>query len=191
MPPKAKFTKEEVIAAALDVVRERGEQCLTARELGARLNSSARPIFTLFSGMDEVLCGVKRAARDLYNAHYIAEGLKEPLAFKGVGRAYLRFAQEENQLFRLLFMQKMQTPLESVLPALDENYPLILTSITNAYGVSEAQAEAIYSHLWVYTHGIATLAVTGLCTFTQEKTDGMLTEVFTALIARVKGEQPL
>ena len=52
MPPKAKFTREEVIEAALSILRAKGRSALTARALGERLNSSARPIFTLFSGMD-------------------------------------------------------------------------------------------------------------------------------------------
>ncbi|MDE6274293.1 MAG: WHG domain-containing protein [Clostridiales bacterium] len=188
MPPKAKFTREEVIVAALDVVREKGESALTARELGACLKSSARPVFTLFSGMDEVLREVVRAARDLYNNGYIAEGLKETPAFKGVGRAYLRFAVEEPQLFRLLFMQKHDASIHSILPILDENYADILASITNAYNVSGEQADRIYRHLWVYTHGIATLVVPGACAFTEEETNGMLTEIFIALLARTKSE---
>lgn len=40
MPPKAKFTREEIIAAGLDLVREEGFSALTARGLGARLGLS-------------------------------------------------------------------------------------------------------------------------------------------------------
>ena len=54
MPPKAKFTKEEIIAAALKITREQGIGAVTARELGARLGSSARPVFTVFSSMEEL-----------------------------------------------------------------------------------------------------------------------------------------
>lgn len=189
MPPKAKFTRGQVIATALAIVQECGESALTARELGAKLNSSARPIFTLFSGMEEVVQETARAARDLYNTQYIAEGLKEELAFRGVGRAYLRFAQEQPQLFRMLFMGKNHANLGSVLPQLDENYAAILASITSAYGVSERAADGIYRHLWVYTHGIAALYVTGTCTFTEEETNAMLTDVFLALLYQAKREE--
>ena len=54
MPPKAKFTRSELIQAALDLVRSKGADALTARALGQRLGSSARPIFTVFQSMDEV-----------------------------------------------------------------------------------------------------------------------------------------
>ena len=52
MPPKPKFTKEEIVAAALTLVSEKGMEALTARELGLRLGSSARPIFTVFQSME-------------------------------------------------------------------------------------------------------------------------------------------
>ena len=35
MPPKPKFTKDQMIAAALDIVSEKGLSALTARSLGA------------------------------------------------------------------------------------------------------------------------------------------------------------
>ena len=54
MPPKAKFTREEVISAALEIVRANGEEALTARSLGEKLGSSARPVFTLFDSMEEI-----------------------------------------------------------------------------------------------------------------------------------------
>ena len=63
MPPKARFSKEEIVNVALDIVRNDGFHALTARALGAKLNSSARPIFTVFQSMEEVQEAVKQAAR--------------------------------------------------------------------------------------------------------------------------------
>ena len=54
MPPKAKFTKAEIIEAALNIVRADGYEALTSRALGTYLGSSARPIFTVFKNMEEV-----------------------------------------------------------------------------------------------------------------------------------------
>ena len=55
MPPKPKFSKEEIVNNALLLVSEKGVQKLTARDLAERLGSSPRPIFTIFNNMDEVL----------------------------------------------------------------------------------------------------------------------------------------
>ena len=62
MPPKPKFTREEIVDAALSIVSERGVDALTARELGERLGSSARPVFTVFKNMEEVQAEVRAAA---------------------------------------------------------------------------------------------------------------------------------
>ena len=47
MPPKPKFTKDQMITAALDIVSEKGLSALTARNLGARLGGSSRPMVAL------------------------------------------------------------------------------------------------------------------------------------------------
>ena len=41
MPPKPKFTREEMVEAALELVARRGAEALTARELGAALGMVA------------------------------------------------------------------------------------------------------------------------------------------------------
>ena len=62
MPPKPKFTKEEIVQAALEIVSQKGVEALTAKELGEALGTSARPIFTVFAGMKEVQDEVRSAA---------------------------------------------------------------------------------------------------------------------------------
>ena len=65
MPPKFKFTREEIIQAALDLTRESGIAAVTARGLGAKLGSSVKPIFSLFENMEEVQNEVLKAAEKL------------------------------------------------------------------------------------------------------------------------------
>lgn len=186
MPPKSKFVREEVIAAALKIVQREGVAALTARSLATELGSSARPIFTLFEGgMDEVVHATERAARDLYNG-YIQNGLQEPLAFKGVGKAYIRFSVEQPRLFSWLFMSECNAGRANVLSQIDENYGAILSSVCNQFGLERETAERVYRHLWIYSHGIATLCATGTCAFTEEEISDMLTAVCTAIIFRAK-----
>ncbi|MCI9133752.1 MAG: WHG domain-containing protein [Lachnospiraceae bacterium] len=183
MPPRAKFTREEIVQAALSLVRENGMEALTARSLGIRLASSARPIFTVFQSMEEVQQAVLNSAKKLYR-EYVGRGLEERLAFKGVGKQYILFSAEEPKLFQLLFMtEQAQIPdLENVLPLIDESYGQILSSIQEEYGVERGEAERLYHHLWIYTHGIAALCATGMCRFTGEEISKMMTEVFVSLL---------
>lgn len=190
MPPKSKFTKSEIIEAALSIVRLEGFGALTARALGTKLGSSARPIFTIFKSMDEVQQEVVIAARKLYT-EYVNRGLcqTEIPAFKGVGMQYIQFALDEPKLFQLLFMseQSQKPDVMNVLPVIDDNYSQILSSVQNSFSLNQSDSEWVYCHLWIYSHGIAVLCATKMCTFTIEEIDKRLTEVCMAVLKEIKG----
>ncbi len=190
MPPKAKFTREEIIDAALSIVRADGPDALTSRALGKQLGSSARPIFTVFPSMDEVQKEVVASAKRLYK-EYVDKGLTHEHPFKGVGMQYILFSIKEPKLFQLLFMtEQPQIPdLSGVLPLIEESYERILRSIQDDHGLSAEAAEKLYRHLWIYTHGIATMCATGLCRFTGDEISAMMTEVCTSILKNIRGEQ--
>lgn len=187
MPPKAKFTKEEITKTALEIVKTDGFEALTSRELGTRLGSSARPIFTVFKNMEEVQQAVIQSAKMLYR-EYVKKGLTEEHPFKGVGTQYILFSIHEPKLFRLLFMtEQAQIPnLSGVLPLIEESYEQILLSLQDDYGINKRLAEKLYRHLWIYTHGIATLCATKMCRFTGDEISSMITEVFTSLLKNIR-----
>ncbi len=187
MPPKAKFSREEIISAALKITRESGFEAVTARALGEVLKSSARPVFTVFENMEEVLSETVSAARNLYN-QYIYEGLSEEIPFKGVGTAYIRFARNEPNFFRLLFMStsKNQQSLSTILPAIDENSDKILESIMIPYKLDRQKAFELYKYLWIFSHGIATLCATNVCNFTDEEISRLLTAEFVGMLKNLK-----
>ncbi len=189
MPPKAKFTKEEIIDAALSIVRADGPDALTSRALGKQLGSSARPIFTVFPSMDEVQKEVVASAKRLYK-EYVDKGLTHEHPFKGVGMQYILFSIKEPKLFQLLFMtEQPQIPdLSGVLPLIEESYERILRSIQDDHGLSAEAAEKLYRHLWIYTHGIATMCATGLCRFTGDEISAMMTEVCTSILKNIRGK---
>ncbi len=106
MPPKCRFTREEIIQAALDLTAEKGVGALTARGLAQRLGSSAKPIFGLFANMEEVQQEVVKAANLRYQEYLrqdMSAGRYPP--YKASGMAYIRFAREQKELFKLLFMR--------------------------------------------------------------------------------------
>ena len=187
MPPKAKFTREEIVEAAFSIVKADGFEALTSRALGTRLGSSARPIFTVFQSMDEVQQAVIEAAKVLYK-EYVDQGLMWENPFKGVGTQYILFSMQEPKLFQLLFMtEQPQIPdFSGVLPLIEESYEKILLSIQKYYGMNRPLAEKLYHHLWIYTHGIATLCATKMCRFTGEEISSMITEVFTSILKNIK-----
>lgn len=192
MPPKAKFTKEEIIESALDIVRNDGFQSLTARALGTKLGSSSRPIFTSFQNMDEVQQEVIKAARKLYN-HRIQDALihSSQHHFESVGQQYILFSIQEPKLFQLLFMKEQDhlPDLSGILPLIDENYDAILASIEDEYHISHQSSIKLYQHLWIYTHGIASLCATKMCYFSAQEITEMMADIFISLLKKYKKEQ--
>ena len=183
MPPKCKFTRDEIIAAALEIAREKGIESVTARALGEKLCSSSKPIFSVFENMEEVLEETLKAARTVYN-EYIEQALASKEAFREVGAKYIEFAMREPKLFQMLFMSE-QTEKRSalgILPMIDDNYDGILESVKTGYGLDEETAKNFYRHLWIYTHGIASLIATGVCSFKPQEIGAMVAEIFVSLL---------
>lgn len=183
MPPRARFTRQQIVDAALQIFREEGLERLTSRRLGKALGSSACPIFTVFSSMEDVEAAMREAAKAIYKG-YVEQGLAQEPPFRGVGEQYIRFALNESRLFQLLFMSETKgaPPVDSVLPLLDESYEKILRSIMTSFSLDRQTAEKLYRHLWVYTHGIACLCATKTCRLSEPEARRMMTEVFQGLL---------
>ena len=187
MPPKPKFTKEEIVAAALALVSEKGTEALTARELGLRLGSSARPIFTVFQSMEEVQRQLRQAAMERFDS-FAEKAMHYTPAFKQFGMQMILFANEEPKLFQLLFMSESGRPrsVEEMFNGLGETAQLCVDVIMADYGLNESDARKLFRHVWIHTYGIGALCATGMCRFTEDEISDMLGQDFMAMIALVK-----
>ena len=184
MPPKNRFTKDEMIDAALDIVREKGIDALTARSLGTRMGSSTRPMFTYFSTVNELKEAVRVRAAERYR-DVMREGLKDRIPFLGVGRRQIKFAAEEPWLYRLLFL----TPYENIqsgkgtdeLPGIPELKREVVASITEIYRVDVKTAEQYYENMWLVGNSVAVQIVTGSGHFATEDIERIFEQFSLAL----------
>ena len=183
MPPKAKFTKQQIADAALQIVRDEGIEHLTSRNLGKQLGSSSCPIFTVFANMEEVEAAMLESAKAVYR-EYVEEGFAQEIPFRGVGEQYVRFAVNEPKLFQVLFMNETKElpSLESALPMLDESYETILRSVMACASIDRETSVRLYRHLWIYTHGIACLCATKTCQFSGQEIRSLTTEIYQSLL---------
>ena len=187
MPPKPKFTKEEIVAAALELVSEKGIEALTARELGVRLGSSARPIFTVFNSMEEVQEEVRAAALKRFES-YTEKAMHYTPVFKQVGMQMILFAMEEPKLYQLVYMSENAgaTDFESIVERLGDVAQLCVDVIQRDYGLSAEDAKTLFEHVWIYTFGIGALCATGMCRFSQDEIIKMLGQDFMAMLFYAK-----
>lgn len=179
MPPKFKFTKDEITDAALCIVRESGMAGLTARALAEKLGCSVKPVFTLFKNMEEVQNEVLSSANSLYQKYLqedIAGGKYPP--YKATGMAYIRFAKYEKELFKLLFMRDRSS--EIISENREEIRPFI-ELIKQNMEISEDDAYLFHLEMWLYVHGIATMIATSYLEWDDELVSKMLTDAYTGL----------
>ena len=185
MPRDFRFTNEEVVAAALELTREGGIGAVTARGLAARLGSSSKPVFSLYSGMEEVQKAVMEAADGLYQS-YLREdmaGGKYP-PYKASGMAYIRFAKEERELFKLLFMRDRSREEKPGWADVGE----LIGLIQKGTGLSREAAQLFHLEMWVYVHGITTMIATSYLDWDDEFVSKVLTDAYVGLKYRFQEE---
>ena len=185
MAPKFKFTKEEVLTVTIDFIRENGIEALTARELAKKLESSTKVIFSLFSNMKNLEDEAKFAAENIFSEK-VNLALKDDSPFKRLGVEYILFSKNEPKLFQWLFMKKgiEVDSFKDFLPMRDYEYKSVIESIDEEYKISIENAKKFYEHLFIYSHGIATLTVTGIYNFTPSEIIEYMAEVAKSLIVQ-------
>lgn len=187
MPPKPKFTKEEIVETALKVVSQKGVEGLTARELGEALGSSARPIFTVFNNMEELLEEVYKAAMRYFES-YTEHTIPDMPLFKQVGMQMVLFGVKEPKLYQLLFMQenKKESSFDDLFKRLGIKADLCVEAIQKDYGLSIADAKELFENVWIYTFGVGALCATRVCSFSEEQIGKMLTTEFQGMMILIK-----
>lgn len=179
MPRKFTFQKEEIINAALDLTRERGISAVTARSLGAKLGTSSQPIFGHFDSMDEVKASVIDAASTLYRNYLnsdIESGKYPP--YKASGMAYIRFAREQRELFKLLFMcDRSPEDMTKESPEFEE----VIDILVKQTNISRECAILFHLEMWAYVHGVAVMIATGYYDWSEELCSRTLTDIYEGL----------
>lgn len=190
MPRKFMFTREQICSAALELAREKGMAAVTARGIGEKLGSSSKPIFSLFANMEEVLSAVMEAADELYQTYLkeeTASGKYPP--YKASGMAYIRFAREERELFKLLFMRdRSHERIESKEEGKQELGQL-LEWIQQNLGLNEEEAYVFHLEMWIYVHGMATMIATSYLELDEDFISKVLTDGYEGMRIRYTGEK--
>lgn len=185
MPPRNKVTKQDILNAAVELTRA-GEP-LNARALAQRLGCSTQPIFSNYTSMEALRTDVIAAGMERYY-RYLAEEMgsgKYP-PYKASGMGYIRFALEEKELFKLLFMRDRTG--ETISDDIEDIRP-ILTLIQEKTGMSLERARLFHLEMWLYVHGIATMLATNYLPWTMEDISAFLTDAFEGLRMRFRAKE--
>ena len=185
MPRSALFSREEIIQAAFTLVRERGIDALSARELGKALGSSSRPIFTVFKNMGEVQLEVLAEAGRFFN-NYMAGVDDYTPAFKEYARRLIRFGKEESHLFEVMFTKK-----ETRQDSQDPMAIVCTEAVEKAYGLTHEEVMTLVGMCWFFACGLATLSNTGAIDYPDEVVEELVSRQFMSNLYFIKSGREL
>ncbi len=179
MPPKVKITKDDIINTAVEIVRRDGADALNARNVAAALGCSTQPVFSNFASMDDLKSAVATRANELCSKYIQNECTKEEVPpYKASGMAYIRFAKEEKELFKLLYMRDRSSENRN---RESDLYDEMVSIVRKNTGLESDRADLFHLEMWVTVHGIATMLATGFLDLEWELISKMLTDTYMGL----------
>lgn len=187
MPPKAKYSREEIIEKAFEMTREVGIEDVTARELGKQLGTSSSPIFTAFKNMEELQWEVRKRALKEFEV-FVGDALNFSPAFKYVGMKMIEFAMREPKLFQLLYMREhdgSQT-FTMLVEELGDLVEVCIEIMRKDYALSREDAELLFQQTWLHTFGICVLVAGKICVLSMEEISKMLSVEFQGTLMLIK-----
>ena len=182
MPAVRKVSKEQIINAAVDVLRDDGFSAINARSVAKKLGCSTQPIYFSFRNMEELKAALTERAIQMHTQRVrdslrIHEGNDSRYSSYGMG--FVKFAAEEKQLFRWLYLEGEQLgPYQN-----DVLTPEVISVITEEFGYEEDVARRFHQDMVYFTYGLAILANTDHLHLTEAELREAFRREFRALIA--------
>ncbi|MCM1496828.1 MAG: TetR/AcrR family transcriptional regulator [Roseburia sp.] len=189
MPPRAKITREMIVNRAFLIVQKEGVDKVTARNISEQLNCSTQPVLYYFSTVEEIKKAVYEKADEYHSSYIMNRGRDYGNPMLTIGMNYIKFAVEERNLFRFLF-QSNQFPETSILDLMDSEELLpVITVLQQELDTSVSEAKEIFSTLFIYVHGYASLYANNKMIYEEEKLADALVKVFHSAAYASKGDK--
>ena len=185
MAAKKQIEKAQIVQVACQIVAESGMDGLNMRELAKRCGCSTQPIYLSFANADELKSAVFEEIVACYNRYVFDEiASKRYPEYKATGMAYIRFAKEQPNFFRYMFMRNHTGETMNVMDTIFQRE----ANRSAQSGVDSDLATVFHTHMWIYVHGIATMFVTGFLNWDWDTVDELLTDEFWAIKARLEAK---
>ncbi len=186
MPPKVKVTKEMVADASFELIRSDGHEKLNARTIAEHLGCSTQPVLYSFKTVDEIREAAYEIA-DSYHTEFIMPDEKDGNPMLALGLNYVRFAQEEKNLFRFLFQTDKFGGKDVRALMSDPGLSEILKIMAAGLKVDKKKAGEMFMTFFCVAHGMASLLANNSMKYDEKQCKKMLISVFDGMIAAGKG----
>jgi len=179
MARKVTITKNDILNAAFEMACEQGFDQVSARTLAARAGCSTQPIFRVYRNMEELGEDLFVKAMEAFSAYYEKFPKSNNTPFVDLGLAYIRFSQEERNLFRLLFLSENRHG-KSLYDMLNGKNGAVVREINSAKIFGCKDPSGMFMKMWIFIHGAACMTLTGDYDLQEEDTVKLLEECYQA-----------
>lgn len=182
MPTTIRITKEMILNAAFDITRNEGIEKLSNREIAKKMNCSIRPIYYQFKNSEELYKALYNKINS-YFYDFIMKNIADDIPhYKQIGINYIKFAQEETNLFKILFMSPSRNLPNTFVETDKTGFAGVVAAIKLSTHLSDKAIKSFHTKMWIFVHGIATLTVSRSFKFTDEQIKDLLSQEFQALM---------
>lgn len=182
MPTKIRISKDMILDAAFEIVRQDGMEKLSNRELANRLKCSIRPIYYQFENVEEMQKELYMKIEKYFYKFLLDNMVKEIPKYKQVGINYIKFAKQEKKLFQTLFMSDIGLTPDAFVSKDGDDYEEIAKLIKISTNLKDNDIKDFHTKMWIFCHGIATLVANGTIKLTDNQIQELLSSQFQALM---------
>lgn len=175
MPPISKFQKDDIIKAAYEIAQKEGLEGINARKIAKNLGCSVQPIFHNFTSMEELNREVYLRIYNKYKEYMLKAKESKHKPYREMGLAYIRFAAEYPEFFKIIFMQHTNLSAENIILNDDMGNDVIKTGL-ELTGLTFEEQKKFHVKVWIFTHGIACLVATKTVEFKDNEIANLLEE---------------
>ena len=177
MARKESVTKKMIIDTAFELVKEEGIQNVTARKLAGKIGCSTQPIFRVYSNMNELIEEIYLRSIDTFANYYENYESEIDIPFIHLGLAYINFAREHKELFKLLFTSDIRGD-RSLYELLNGKTGALTNEINKAAENGCENPSGVFMKMWIFIHGCACMVLTGDFDLTGEETAELLADLY-------------
>lgn len=182
LPTTTRITKEMILNAAFEITRHEGIEKVSNREIAKKMNCSIRPIYYQFKNSEELYKALYNKINS-YFYDFIMKNIADDIPhYKQIGINYIKFAQEETNLFKVLFMSPSRNLPNTFVETDKTGFAGVVAAIKLSTHLSDKDIKSFHTKMWIFVHGIATLTVSRSFKFTDEQIKDLLSQEFQALM---------
>ena len=181
MARKESITRQMIIDGAFELLKSDGVEAVTARKLAAHIGCSTQPIFRVYTNMDELLSELFEKARKYYEDFCNSNKNTYDTPFVSLGINYIRFAKQEQNIFRLLFLSGNKSHTLYELINGNEN-AFVMKEIKKIPNLNMDNVELIFTKVFIFMHGMAGMTITGEFDLTDKEAEDMLKDAIIGFI---------